>query len=197
MAMEDKFYTPVLNRTIEGFIGANNEPQLVGKQATYSIVVPDYAPYATPTDIFVLIGSATKTIRITEIRISGSATAAAQLDLYVYKRTADNTAGTRASVAANICQYDSLDDAATAVPYTYSVIPTVLGAGKLIRGVIRHYFSALATATAKTEYNLSFLNNKSKSIILRGVTEALAINLGGAAVPAGLQLYINVEWVEE
>lgn len=184
-------------KTIPGYVNSNGKISLENTQSTYSIGIEDYAPYATPTDIFLLQGSATKTIKITKVRLSGASTAASSLDIYVLKRTVDNTEGTRASQAADICKHDTLDADATAIPYTYSVIPTSLGSGKTFRTRARQYFPRLATADLSNEFVIDFDTHKSKPIILRGVAESLVVNLGGAAVPAGLILYINVEWVEE
>lgn len=166
-------------------------------KATFSLVVPNYAPYAVATDIFVLPGSATKTLRISKIRISGDATANASLDMYIYKRTAVNTAGTSASVAANIVKHDSTDAAASAVPVTYSVIPTGLGAGNLIRSVARLFLPAAGTPALATEFVEDFSTRNSKGLVLRGVAESLAINLGGQTIPAGTALCITVEFSEE
>jgi hypothetical protein len=197
MPQAEPTYTTQIVKALDSFIDSNQNVALEGRQQTYSIGIDDYAPYATPTDIFLLQGSATRTIKITKIRISGASTAASSMDLYLLKRTADNTAGTRASQAADVVKHDTLDDAATAVPYLYSVIPTSLGAGKTFRTKARHYFSRLGAADQSDEFIVDFDIHRSKPIILRGVAEQLAINLGGAAVPSGLILYINVEWVEE
>jgi hypothetical protein len=197
MPQNEPVFTSTMHKALHAFVDANQNVALEGRQQTYSIGIEDYAPYATPTDIFLLQGSATRTIKISKIRISGASTAASSMDLYLLKRTADNTGGTRASQAADVVKHDTLDDAATAVPFTYSVIPTALGAGKTFRTRARHYFSRLAAADISDEFIVDFDIHRSKPIILRGVVEQLAINLGGAAVPGGLQLYINVEWVEE
>lgn len=198
MPQAEKFQTPIVVKAINTYLDSNQEPAMEGRQQTYSIGIEDYAPYATPTDIFLLQGSATKTVRLSKIRISGAATAQSGLDLYLIKRTVDNTGGTRASQAADVVKHDTLDDSPTAIPYTYSVIPTALGAGKTFRTRARQFFAKLTEpTTGSEEFVVDFDIHRSKPIILRGVAESVVLNLGGAAVPAGLILYINVEWVEE
>lgn len=168
-----------------------------GVKSTFSLVAAAYAPYATATDILLVPGSATKTIRITKVRISGEATAAAALDINLYKRTAANTGGTSASVAANIVKHDSNDSAASTVPVTYSVIPTGLGAGSLLRSKAKHFFPAAGTPALNVEFEEDFTTRNGKGLVLRGTAQSLAINLGGQTIPAGAKLSINIEWTEE
>lgn len=165
-----------------------------GTKATYSVVVPDATPYATATDFFTLVGSASKTIRITRVEIEGDATAAALADIYLYKRTAADTGGTASQPA--IAQHDSGDAAPSAVANLYSVVPTGLGAGNLVKAG-RLYLPAAGTPTFPNTKIFDFSARSEKALVLRGVAQALAINWGGAAVPAGTSLYISVSWTEE
>lgn len=165
-----------------------------GTKATYSVLVPDFGLAAGATDFLTIVGSATKTIRITCVSIEGDATAAAMADVYLYKRTAANTGGTATQPA--IVKHDSSDQNPTAVVNLYSVNPTALGAGVLVRGG-RLGLPAHAAAAYAFDRVWDFAGRNSKSLVLRGVGQSLAFNFGGAAVPAGTSLYVKIEWTEE
>ena len=162
-------------------------------KATFSVVVPDVTPVATATDLLTISGSATKTIRINKIEIEGVATAQADYDVYVYKRTAANTGGTSAA-PSNITAHDS-NDTATAGVLLYTANATGLGTGTLVRAGRTVLGVAGTGVPVKTTWDFGTRNDK--TVVLRGAAQSLAINLGGAAVPAGTSLYVNVEWTEE
>jgi hypothetical protein len=160
-------------------------------KATYSCGVIGYAGYATPTDLFVLVGSATKVIRVLRFSVSGTATAAISEDIQLVKRTAADTTGTASQPA--IAQHDSNDAAASAVVNLYSVIPGGLGAGVNVRTARLNLGVTGAAGTVAWD----FTNRNGKGIVLRGIAQCLALNWNGAAVPAGINLDIDVEFTEE
>lgn len=162
-----------------------------GTKPTYSSGIVAYTPYATATDFWTLVGSATKTVRVLRISITGFATSAISVDLQLIKRTAANTGGTLAQPA--IAQHDSNDAAPTAVVNTYSVIPSGLGAGVNARAAKLN----LGATGASGIMTWNFGNLNDRALVLRGVAQCLALNWNGAAVPAGTLLDIDVEWSEE
>ncbi len=165
-------------------------------KATYSSAVIDYAAYATPTDMFVLVGSATKLVRVLRVAVSGVATAGIIEDLQLIKRTAADTTGTASQPA--IAQHDSNDAAASAVVNLYSVIPGGLGAGVNVRaGKLNLGTAGSSGAIAAPALVWDFTTRNGKGLVLRGIAQCLALNWNGAAVPAGLSLNIDVEWSEE
>ncbi len=95
--------------------------------ATYSASVNGFTLAATPTDIFNIIGSATKTIRVTKIRLTGTTTSGSPISVSVMltKRSTANTGGTRAT-AINV-PHDSTSAAGTANVGNYTANPTALG----------------------------------------------------------------------
>ena len=97
---------------------------LEGGKATYCATITGLVPPAAATDIFTIIGSATKTIRISRIQFSGRATAAAACDVSIVKRSTADTGGTPGTVPT-IVPLDSTDAAATAVCATYTAVPTL------------------------------------------------------------------------
>jgi hypothetical protein len=135
---------------------------------TYRVVVAGFAPALDATDILVIQGSATKTIRITYYELTATATAAAEINLHAYKRMAANTGGT--STLQTAIPLGSTTCAATATASLYTAKPSVLGAGELVDG---------------------------ESPVLHGADQSVAISADGVTLPAGAKLYITVEWTEE
>jgi hypothetical protein len=162
-----------------------------GTKATYSCAVIGYTAYATPTDLLVLVGSASKTVRVTRFTVSGTATSAISEDIQLIKRTAADTTGT--SSQPSIAQHDSNDSAASAVVNLYSVIPGGLGTGVNVRSARLNLGATGAAGTVVWD----FTTRNSKGIVLRGVAQCVALNFNGAAWPSGGTLDIDVEWTEE
>lgn len=163
-------------------------------KAAYSYVANDVTPVATATDLVTLVGSATKIIRLTMVRLMADATAVGVLDFYGYKRTAANTGGTATQPAIAI--HDSNDAAASAVVNLYSANPT-LGAGILVRA--DHYALPAASTTGYPFDPIiwDFGTRGGREIVLRGVAQSFAISFNGEVIPAGCNVYVNLEWTEE
>ncbi len=168
----------------------------IGGIPTYSVVAFDLIPVATATDIFQLVGSATKTIKITRIKMSADSTGAAEVDFYGYKRTTANTGGTITHPTPT--KYDSLNSAPTAVVNQYSANPTTLGTGTLFAATQFVCPSALTGSGIPIfPIDTSFGIRNNQALILRGVNESISISLGGNAIPDGLTIYLTIEWTEE
>jgi hypothetical protein len=162
---------------------------------TFRYTAVDITPVATATDVLVLKGSATKTIRVTRAGILGTATAASIYDLYLTKRTTANTGGT--STAPTPSQSDSSDAAATATLALYTANPSALGTGVTLEAS-KVYLPAGATpAGAATVREFFFGSRNDKAPVLRGTAESIAFNFAGQAVPAGASLYMVIEWTED
>jgi adenine deaminase len=183
-----------LNVAISGVTNDPNRSLQVtteGTVATYGVAAVGITPAATPTDIVIISGSATKTVRVKQVIVSGVATTAGSMDVSLIKRTAANTGGT--STAPSIAKFDAGDAAASAVVTQYSANASALGAG-------------VAIATKKLNLGLAgdagvvvfdFANRNDKPVILRGVAQGLAINFNGGAVPAGGSITYSVEFEED
>lgn len=177
--------------------------------ATYAAVIAGYAAYPTPTDMFRISGSGTKTVAVSRLAILLGATATSVLaaNLDFIKRTAANTGGTPTAFAAP-CQADSLDAAPTATLETYAAAPSALGAGAIFRRIINP--SALAVATvAPVPYTIDggaassqgapaahLVVDLAKPVILRGAAQGLCLNFNSVALPAGFTATILCEWIE-
>jgi len=148
------------------------------------------------TDIFTIRGSATKTIKITQIDIDGGATTTSSNNVVLIKRVTANTGGTFNVLTPT--RYDTNTAGGTATVGYYTTNPTVLGTPQGTTGIISAYrvtFLA-AAAAATTLVTLDFQKNGAGSIVLNSATESLCINMNGATV-AGNSININIEWTEE
>ena len=167
-----------------------------GMTPTYSVCVADVIPVANATDVFTISGSATKTIKITRIKISADSSSASEVDFYGYKRTTANSGGTFTNPPYT--KYDSLNPNATATINLYSANPTTLGTGTLHAAT-----QFVCTGTNGNTWNpvipviLELGTRNNQAIVLRGANELLTVSLGGNSLPSGLNLYITIEWCEE
>ena len=165
-----------------------------GFKQTYSAAILGLAVANTPTDIFTINGSATKTIRVTRIAFTAIQTTAAQRDVVIIKRSAANTGGTSSAVTA--VPHDSSNAAGTASVKAYTVNPTGLGA-TVGNFRTRKVFVGTAAGTQNSdEFIVDFGDRPGQAIVLRGTAETLAINLN-AVTSAGNSCDISIEWTEE
>jgi hypothetical protein len=176
---------------LQGRIYVTNAPT-DGAKPTYSASVT-VAPAATATDVVTLAGSATTTIRITLVRISGISTTAITTQVLLIKRSAANTGGT--SAALTRVPHDSNSAAATAAGLSYTVNPTALGAAV---GTVRQdrLSFAVTGSVAQDPLVWDFGDRPAQAIVLRGTTQILAINLNGVTITGG-SISVDIEWTEE
>lgn len=183
------FLRPVICNTAGNL---TNEVVPTVSKATYATSITRLTVAATATDIFSITGSATKTVKITNITVSAIATAAGVFSILFIKRSAANTGGT--STTPTIASYDSTNASATAVVRAYTVNPTALGAAV---GTIQSFnlLTSTTTGSAAQFFEDSFGLGK-QPIVLRGVAEVLAINLNSITITGGA-FNIAIEWIEE
>jgi hypothetical protein len=144
----------------------------------------------TATDLFEIKGSATTTVSINKIGFTATQTTGAQIIFSLMKRTAANTGGTFSN--ASFIPHDSANAAATSVGSIYSAPPVIGGGSNYIRSV-SSYVSA--TATQNNTYTYDF-GSSGQPIILNGVAQALALNIGGATMTSG-SVFVWIEFTEE
>lgn len=162
-----------------------------GNKTSYSVAITNLVPVATPTDIFTITGSATKTIRVTRIALNATQTTAANRDVLLLRRSTANTAGT--STAPTRVSHDSTNAAATATVLAYTANPTL---GTLVGAIRTRKVFISTTATNPDEVVLDFGIRPAQAIVLRGVGEVLSINLNSIS-SAGNLFNISIEWSEE
>jgi hypothetical protein len=174
-----------------GNLGVSATP-VDGVKQTYSAVINNLAVAATPTDIFTITGSNSKTIRVTKIEIDATRTTAGSVDALLIKRSTANTGGT--SAAATAVPHDSNNAAASATVLSYTANPTLGTAVGTLRTT--KMFIATTTTAGAEHVEWDFGNRPGQAIVLRGTSQVLAINLNSVAV-AGSSFDIYVEWTEE
>ena len=184
------------NRAKSG-IGTPGVPSVnkEGTLPTYSCAILDTTAAASATDIFTIRGSASKTIRVTRIALSGIATANTTATVQLIKYSVAFSGGT--PVAGVAVPHDSKDVAATAAIATYTANPTV---GTTVVGKLRarsKTFTTAATSTVTEDaWEMDFTERNEKGIVLRGLNEYIALNLVGVTV-TGLIFNVDATWVEE
>jgi hypothetical protein len=174
---------PVLDTKGAGYV--NTE----GKSPTYSYAPAALNPVTGATDVVVVTGSATKTVRIARACVDGLATTPVSFPFYLIKRTTADTGGTATNPTPT--KHDTNDAAASATLSLYTANPTA-GTGTTIQSGVLW----LTNAGAKDWRCVTFGDNADEKIVLRGVAEQFAINHGGATQPTGGSLHYRVEWTE-
>lgn len=190
VSIEDK--TSGVDMTVNAD-GSTTHALVDGKKITYSAAFTGLVPAAAATDVFTILGSATKTIRITRIVVSVSTTAGSGVaeNISLVKRSTADSAGT--STTATLVPHDSADGAATSVIRGYTANPTL---GTAV-GTLRAVRSAATTAgSIVQEIEWIFGNRPAKAIVLRGTSEQLCVNFGGVTITGPVSCF-SVEWTEE
>lgn len=197
MATNDRGSKNVLLYNEAGVAVGDNTTPLVtacvdNSKATYSASAVALGVASSPTDVFTITGSASKTIRITRLAVTGTQTTGAMRDVLIIKRSAANTGGT--SATPTIASHDSTAAAATAVVRSYTANPSGLGVSV---GTIRaqKLFISATTAVAG-EFIMDWGPRNGQAVVLRGTSEVLAVNLN-SVTSTGNSITVSIEWTEE
>lgn len=176
--------TPTLNSNANIVRPLPYEPQ------TYSSTVVGLVLAANPTDVFTIIGSASKVVRIHKIRVSGTTTSGSPIKISVnlVKRSTADTAGT--STTPSVVPHDSDNAAGTAVTRAYTANPTL---GTSV-GVIRAQSTSVQAAGMTEAIDWDF-EHLGQPLVLRGVAQNLAVNFNGTSI-TGSVISISIEWSE-
>lgn len=163
------------------------------KFPTYSASTT-FTPPSTPTDLCKVSGSATRTIRVTQVMLTSTQSTAGINNFFLVKRSTDDTGGGPMGMPA--VAHHSGGPAASASTARYVTNPTL---GTLV-GIIKtfHVFApAPASVAAGTVIVWDYdQDGGSYPILLRGTGEVLAVNFNGAALPTGLSVNCNFLWNE-
>lgn len=168
-------------------------------------VASNFTPPATPTDLIIIEGSATKTVRILSLVVSTQTTAAGSIELFLIKRSAADTGGTFVS-AGTPAPLDA-NDAASSVNRVghFTVVPGALGAtvGTLARRqTVTPVLKPASWAGITQNSEVEMIPNAAptllaRPIVLRGVAQTLAVNFNGVALVAGQIHQYSILWMEE
>lgn len=169
-----------------------------GLKATYSAISTGLVPAASATDVMCIAGSASKTIRVVEWSISGTAGTLVTLPIFIAKRASVDTGGTPAAgnalpVAA---KNDSTFVASTATLVAYTANPTITDAspGLIRAGTLTLPVTTAGTSSSRLIFNFGFAG--SSALVLRGAAQQACVNLSGISVSSGL-LASHITWTEE
>jgi hypothetical protein len=160
---------------------------------TYS-ATSAFSPTATAaTDVCILNGSATKTIKVRRIYFNALATTAVSDPIAIIKRSTANSGGT--SVGLSEIALDSTSAAASAAALTYTANPTV---GTAVGTIADPYFSIgnLTTGGAQAFPSQLLFGELGSPIVLRGAAQSVAVNLNAASFP-GIVASCTFEWTED
>ncbi len=171
-----------------------------GEKCTYraSVLVPFVAAVTANVPWFLIEGSASKTVIIKRIAVSGATlTAVAYLTVNVAKYSTYASGGT--AISAPMVPMDSTFPAATAafVKY-YTVSPT---AGALVGSIATSRTLFQSTTAVGTSIPRDFVFDfgdmpETKGIVLRGTTQGLGL-IWPVAPATAVTLSVDIEWTEE
>lgn len=165
--------------------------------AIYSAVLSIGTPATNPTDVAMLTGSATKTVRILEVTLDGICTSAANIRGTLVKRT---TASTGNVITSGVMVPLNSGSAAATAAVTYwssaagnpSVLGSTTGGGTVSTNPI---FLPAANGVGAQTTNANLL--PPALVVLNGTSEFLALNLGAIAQPSGFSSFVaSIVWEE-
>lgn len=181
----------------------NNSPQ-PGTVCQQDSVVPTYhavgvaiAIGTAPTDVSCITGSATKIIRLKKVRLSGTASTAINISVYLTKHIVANTGGTPATGTALPTAYpmDSTNPTVSATLQAYTANPTIADAASTIINAATLFLPVTSTASGPGSVIFDWGSGgiALEGPILRGIAQQVCVNLNGVTAPSsGL---LNVQWV--
>lgn len=157
---------------------------------------------ATPTEVVVMQGSATKTIRLTLIKVQGWSTTAGVMKWKASRRT---TAGTLGSAVLTAIPTQGKNDSGTVAAPTL----TISTVGTANYGTVGTLSAILDSGVVG--FNLAAqignslpwtpVKGAAQALVLRGTSDWITLDggadAGGDAVPAGGVALITVEWIED
>jgi hypothetical protein len=175
--------------------GINNQQQ------TYTAGFIGLVPPASATDTVCIAGSSTKTIAVTRIQLSGTAGTLVSLPVTLVRRVTVATGGTAASTTANpantIAKHDTGNGTATAVPISYTAVPTITDSSPtyLQTANLTLPVTSAGTSIAPLDWRYGNIAMGEQPLVLRGTAAQLCLNLNTVSVSSGL-LTGSITWYE-
>lgn len=185
----------VVDTTTPGQIAVNLASNSVG--VTYMASTPQFVTPATPTDLIIFTGSATKTVKILKIRMClGEGTAGCE-QYRVAKRSTANTGGTLTTVTP--VPVDSNNAAGTASLGYYTAKPTSLGTlvGYPIDLFLQTPIGTAGSSIQPPWFDLYDAPAFGQPLTLRGTNESLCLNNTDGLTHTGQVVRWEVIWTEE
>lgn len=178
-----------------GTIGVNTVRSTIAYRPTYSAAISPFTPPATPTALTKFAGNATTTARLYRFEVNCTQTTAGVNSFFLIKRSVVNLGGTLATATA--VPHDSADASASSLFSNYINNPASLGTIIGTIAVARVMCPAPASVAPGPQYVFDFNNLGWTPLTLRGTTQTVELNFGGAALPAGLSVGGSAVWTEE
>ncbi len=175
-------------------IYVKNETISEGYRHTYS--ASGSLTWATGViDIWSIIGSATKNIRVLKIGMSITETSVAFKEIWLEKRSSANSGGTPTSLT--VVPLDSTSPAGTASVVVFTAALSARGGtAGILRATKFLVQNTTPTNSDQTEYIYDFQNRLSNNPVLIGTSESLTLATTSLAFTGGV-FNIWVDWTEE
>ncbi len=165
-----------------------------GRKQTYRVGVVGFTPIASSTAPSIsMTGSATKTIRITRIRMSITAATGGATDISL-KRYSALSGGTANSQSTNIAKMDSNNAAQTAVVNQWSAAATTTTAAGIVNAECYEIVTA-AVSVLPGVIEWTFGDKQGQSLVLRGTSEFAGFCITSVGTTPVADCW--VEWTEE
>lgn len=177
----------------------NKDGTVSAQKATYraSTIIPLVTAVTVNVPFFNIIGSASKTITIKKISVSGmTLTAVGYFTINVEKLSTASSGGT--STTPPCVPLDTNFSVATAVVRAYTAAPTK---GTLV-GTLASWRAlwqaTVAAAAGVTNYYVFYFGDmmETRGIVLRGATQEIALTFPVVLSSAGT-ISVDIEWTEE
>lgn len=156
-------------------------------------------PAATPSDIACLTGSATKTIRLKRVEVSGIAGTAINIVVVLRKNLVADTGGTAGTALLVPVPYalDSTSPSPSATAISYTANPTVTGTPGVI-GARTVFLPATGTAATAGPgvWDWSIATGVMPPV-LRGIAQQVCVNLQGVTTPSSGLMTVSFYWSEQ
>lgn len=174
----------------------------IAKQ-TYSAAFIGLVPAASATDTICLAGSATKTVKLVQVRLSGSAGTLVSIPVTLVRRVSVATGGTAASTTANpantISPRDTGNGTASAVPISYTAVPTITDSSPTYLDSAELTLPVTSAGVVSTPLVFDYGKdqiNLLQAPTIRGAAAQLCLNLNTVSVSSGV-LNGSLTWTEE
>lgn len=172
-------------------------------KVTYSAGFIGLVPAASATDVICLAGSATKTVTLQMVRLSGSAGTLVSLPITMVRRVAVDSGGTAASTTANpantIAKRDTNFPTATAVPISYTANPTINDTSPTYMASAQLTLPVTSAGVVINPLEWRFFEGNQALLsapILRGAAAQFCLNFNAVSVSSGV-LTGDLTWTEE
>lgn len=156
-----------------------------------------FVPPAAATDVCLLNGSATKTVKVRRIILSGASNVVQSDPVAIIKRSTANSGGTTGALTE--VPYDSVNsltnaaNAATAVALNYTAVGTV---GTAVGTLADPHMQWSNLTTGLGSQLVITFGQLGSPVVLRGVAQGLAVNLNTMTYLTPV-LSCTFEWTEE